>query len=385
VKEVPSGDDETLSDALVFEVAKRWLLATGEEQKKLTTGVAEWLVDTHGRDLPWLDLRWTRKRMIDLTRYRIYKIVRQGIERDFVQLHPPQAVQLREKLMTQYKLDPRKHDINVVDVAADVNNMVARQTAEVALQIILKLARRNLELALQKGLKPEEAEPVGIGLGAGYSSLAVVSRLAKMIEALTNPPRLRLHALTSTIAETKISPVTFLSLFAGEGNEYVDLPTAATVRCREFEALKDQDTNIRTAFKLREKVQLIITSLGNAEDPHGTLGQYQVFRSEQPISLHDKMVGDLQYLPYGKSGVIPLSTSEGWRAVTLFDWPDLLKFAEDENHYLVICAAPCRQCKTHKTPAIIPLLEYLRIWTHLVTDRVTAEQLLAGETDSTGG
>src|SRR5437016_7180206 len=90
--------DDRLSDALVFEVAKRWLQATGEEQKKLTTGVAEWLVDRHARELPWIDLRWARKRQIDLTRYRIYKIVRQAIDRKFVQLHAPRAVDLAEKL-----------------------------------------------------------------------------------------------------------------------------------------------------------------------------------------------------------------------------------------------------------------------------------------------
>lgn len=381
MKDAPPGDEQ-LSDALVFEVAKRWLLATGEEQKKLTTGVAEWLVDKHGRDLPWLDHRWSRKRKVDLTRYRIYRIVRQGIERGFVQLHPPQAVQLREQLLEKYHLDPHQHDITVVDVADDVNDMVARQTAEVALNAIRKLHRHNLEVAQQQGLREDQAEPVGIGLGAGYSSLAVVSQLAKMISALTDPPRLRLHALTSTIADTRISPVAFFGLFPGDDNVYVDLPTTATVRGKDFESLTHQDPKIRAAFELRDKVQLIITSLGAADDEHGTLRQYINYRREQPISFGDKLngvelIGDLQYLPYSRSQAIPLSESDGWRVVTLFDWPDLQKFAEDENHYLIICAAPCRQCGVHKTKAIVPLLENLRLWRNLVTDRKTAEQLLA--------
>jgi len=164
MKEIPSGE-EPLSDALVFEVAKRWLMATAEEQKKLTTHVAEWLVDNHGRDLPWLDHRWARKRKINLTRYRIYRIVRRAIERGFVQLHAPKAVELREQLLEKYQLTPPRQDIDVVDVADDVNDMVARQTAEVALNIIRKLARHNAEVAVRKGLKEEDAEPVGIGLG----------------------------------------------------------------------------------------------------------------------------------------------------------------------------------------------------------------------------
>lgn len=376
MREMLAGD-ETLSDALVFEVAKRWLSATGEEQKKLTTGVAEWLVDEHGRELPWLDLRWSRKRKVDLTRYRIYKIVRQAIERDFVQLHPPQAVQLREELLQLYDLDPRRHDIDVVDVAEDLNDMVARQTAEVALQVIRKLAKYNAEVAAEQGTEPE---PVGIGLGAGYSSLAVVSHLAKMIGSMTDPPRLRLHALTATIADTKISPVTFFSLFRSDRNEYVDLPTTATVRCKEYENLKTQDVKIRTAFELRDRVQLIITSLGAADDEHGTIRQYLDYRQDHPELLQGELVGDLQYLPYGKSGAILLNDNPGWRAVTLFDWPDLEKFAADENHYMVICAAPCRRCRNYKTRAIVPLLEHLRVWTHLVTDRATAEQLLKAAT-----
>jgi DNA-binding transcriptional regulator LsrR (DeoR family) len=368
--------DEGLSDALIFEVAKRWLSASGEEQKKLTTGIAEWLVDHHSRELPWVDQRWARKRQVDLTRYRIYKVVRQAIERGFVQLHAPQAVTLRDQLFDRFQLDATRHDVRVVDVADDVNEMVAQETADTALQLIRKLARHNAQVAEQNGTEPE---PVGIGLGAGYSSLAVVSHLAKMINAMPDPPRLRLHALTATIVNTKISPVTFFSLFRNERNEYIDLPTSATVRCGEYEALKLQDVNIKHAFELRDRVQLIITSLGAADDEHGTIRSYIDYRQDHPELLRGELVGDLQYLPYGKKGPISLSADHGWRAVTLFDWEDLQRFGEDANHYLVICAAPCRQCHTFKTRAIVPLLEHIRVWTHLVTDRATAQQLLTAE------
>jgi DNA-binding transcriptional regulator LsrR (DeoR family) len=368
--------DEKLSDALVFEVAKRWLLASGEEQKKLTTGIAEWLVDHHSRELPWVDQRWNRKRQVDLTRYRIYKIVRQAIERGFVQLNAPQTVLLRDQLVERYRLDKTMHDIRVVDVADDVNDMVAQETAETALQLILKLARRNAQIAEEQ---KQEPEPVGIGLGAGYSSLAVVKYLAKKINAMPNPPRLRLHALTASIVNPKISPVTFFSLFRNDRNEYVDLPTSATVRCRDYEALKQQDKNIQNAFALRDRVQLIITSLGAADDEHGTIRSYIDYRQDHPELLREELIGDLQYLPYSWRGPISLSENRGWRAVTLFDWDDMQRFAADEDHYLVICAAPCRQCHSYKTKAIVPLLEHIRVWTHLVTDRATAEQLLAIE------
>lgn len=376
----PDNNDEGLSDALVFEVAKRWLKASGEEQKKLTTGIAEWLVEKHARELPWIDQRWARKRQVALTRYRIYKVVRQAIEMGFVRLHPPQAVGLRDQLLERFKLDPTRHDVRVVDVSDDVSNdvneLVAQETADTAFRLICNLARQNAQVAEARGTEPE---PVGIGLGAGYSSLAVVSHLAKQLNGLPNPPRLRLHALTATIVNPKISPVTFFSLFRNERNEYVDLPTSATVRCGDYEALKTQDVNIRHAFQLRDRVQLIITSLGAADDEHGTIRSYINYRQDHPDLVRGDLVGDLQYLPYGKKGPISLSADHGWRAVTLFDWDDLRRFAEDENHYMVICAGPCRQCHNYKTRAILPLLEHIRVWTHLVADRTTTQQLLSIE------
>src|SRR4051812_23555343 len=100
-----------------------------------------------------------------------------AIERGFVQLHAPQAVTLRDQLCERFELAPAQFDVRVVDVSDDVNDMVAQETAETALQLILTLARRNAQVAQEQG-RPE-AEPVGIGLGAGFSSLAVVKYLAK--------------------------------------------------------------------------------------------------------------------------------------------------------------------------------------------------------------
>lgn len=377
----PQPLDERLSDALVFEVARRWLSANVDEQKKLTSGIADWLVEKHARDLPWIDLRWSKKKKVALTRYRIYKIVRQAIERGFVQLNTPRAVTLREALVEKFGLQNTAQEICVVDVGHHVNELVAEATAETALALILKLARIHKKEARERGLS--KPEPVGIGLGAGYSSWAVVSHLATLVNALPNPPRLRLHALTPTLTNTKISPVTYFSLFNNEENEYVDLPTAATVACRDYEDLKKQDVNIARAFELRDKVQIIITSLAAADDEHGTWRMYNDLHQNHPEFPGVQLVGDLQYLPYSRTEPIYWHGNPGRRAVTLFDWPDLQQFAASGDRYLVICAAPCRVCGEYKTKAIVPLLERIRVWTHLVTDRATAGQLLEAPGDGT--
>ena len=175
------GSVHDLSDALVFSVATRWMTAQGDDQKKLTSTIAQWLVREHANELPWIDLRWNEKRRVDLTRYRVYKIVREAVERGFVQLNPPQAVQRAEDIYKKYGLNSKRNEIRVIDVTEDVvNDMVARATAETALSLIKKLVVQNAAAAKAAGKSAVDAEPIGIGLGAGYSSLAVISYLAKL-------------------------------------------------------------------------------------------------------------------------------------------------------------------------------------------------------------
>ncbi|MCE9604948.1 MAG: hypothetical protein K8U03_08610 [Planctomycetia bacterium] len=394
------GSVHDLSDALVFSVATRWMTAQGEDQKKLTSMIALWLVKEHSNELPWIDLRWNEKRRIDLTRYRVYKIVREAVDRGFVQLNPPQAAKRAASLYEKYQLDGRWNEVRIVDVTEDVvNDMVARATAEIAVSLIKKLTVQNALAAEEAGKPAGEAEPIGIGLGAGYSSLAVISYLAKMLRSLPAYPKLRLHALTPTIQDPMLSPVTFFRLFdVPDQIEFVDLPTAATVPMRDYARLQVQDENIERAFQLRNKVQLIISSLAWSGDPHGLMQSYLKHHSRKPKGLDaSRFAGDLQYLPYDESGPVLFPSQgleagidigsqgdkENWRAVTLFDWPDLLNFhagntqpQDGPQRYLVISAAPCRRCSRSKWRAIAPLLRKMRFWTHLVTDDLTARELI---------
>ena len=372
-----------LSDALVFEVAKRWLTAGTDDQKKITTRIAGWLVENHADDLPWLDLRWGAKRQIDLTRYRVYRIVREAVRRGFVHLNPPEAVEVGRELLSRYDLDDKKFEIRVVNVAEDVNDMVARATADLAFQLFRRLAEQHAREAENAGLDPEKgAKPVSIGLGAGHSSLAVVTHLATLINAMPACPKLRLHALTATIQNPMISPVTFFRLFdEHKPIEYVDLPTAATVECSGYQDLQKQDDNIRRAFALRDEIELVVSSLGAADDEHGTIRQYLDSNKYGPSSIsHRDIVGDLQYLPYHATGPIRLTPDiPGRRAVTLFDWENFEQYNRRPERFFVISAGPCRMCGSTKTPAIVPLLSHMRFWTHLVTDLHTARELLAPE------
>jgi hypothetical protein len=90
-------------------------------------------------------------------------------------------------------------------------------------------------------------------------------------------------------------------------------------------------------------------------------------------------VGDVSYRPY--SNTAPIITSEGIRAVSLFELEDLVELARKPNKHVVLVAAPCGICNEPKGAAIRPLLkeENLRLWNHLFIDLTTAQNLLPKE------
>ena len=64
--------------------------------------------------------------------------------------------------------------------------------------------------------------------------------------------------------------------------------------------------------------------------------------------------------------------------VTLFNFDELLKFSKEPGKHVVVTGGPCKTCQRSKAKAIRPLLENpeLRLWTDLIIDRTTAEELL---------
>lgn len=374
----PDSGVKNLDDAIVFEVARRWLEAKGDDQKKTTTRVATWLVQEFGAELPWLDMRWSKDKRIGLTRYRVYKIVRRAIELGFVLLSPPGNYDLRSALRERYQLDKGPvADVRVVGVTKDINEMVARTAAETSFNLIQKLAAKHEADAAEAGLK--EVQPVSVGLGAGLSSLAVFRHLAARINAMAVCPKLRFHAMTSTIGDPMVSPVTFFRLFNDNPSiSYVPLTATAFVENSRYEELKDYDADLGNAFKLRDQIELIISSLAAGDDPHGLARQCADPKDPgRPGWFDEEFAGDVLYLPYREDGPIRLTKdTPGRRAVTLFDWPDFEAYRSRPDRYFVICAGPCRVCSLTKTPAILPLLNTMRFWTHLISDAVTATELL---------
>ena len=94
-----------------------------------------------------------------------------------------------------------------------------------------------------------------------------------------------------------------------------------------------------------------------------------------PIARH-KVVGDVQYNPFSENG--PVLFDSGVRAVTLFELDELKELAEKKGKYVVLVSGPCWKCKKLRTHALRPLVANprLKVWSHLVTDLATAEDLV---------
>jgi hypothetical protein len=64
--------------------------------------------------------------------------------------------------------------------------------------------------------------------------------------------------------------------------------------------------------------------------------------------------------------------------VTLFELADLAALARTPHRHVVVLSAPCGRCGRTRNDAIRPLLDApdLRVWTKLIIDVTTAEDLL---------
>ena len=64
--------------------------------------------------------------------------------------------------------------------------------------------------------------------------------------------------------------------------------------------------------------------------------------------------------------------------MTLFELEELVKLAQQKNKHVILAAGPCGRCSRPREDALLPLMNnpQLKLWTHLVLDLGTAEQLV---------
>jgi DNA-binding transcriptional regulator LsrR (DeoR family) len=130
------------------------------------------------------------------------------------------------------------------------------------------------------------------------------------------------------------------------------------------------------AFDMEKEIDIVVTALAWAEDKDAELIHY-TNDQERKEMREAGWRGDILYRPFTDTG--PLRHKTSVKAVVLFDIPKLVKLAQTPGKHVVLVAGPCAECGKRKGPALRPLLvsPELRVWSDLVMDLPTAEQLLA--------
>jgi hypothetical protein len=370
------------SDELVFAVCDRYFMQLGQSSQAIAdnektrgaaTSVAEWIQAEKGRP--------------DITREKIYPLFWEACHRGFLLLQPPPEHHLEDKMINRFALQNHPGKVTVVNIHGD--SAAQHVTHKAADQIVDLIERVGKEKRSKYPGDPEK-QAVHLGMGAGYATMLVARRLAYKIRSGGDIPPLVLHAISSggfLPDEPHKSPSTYFSYFdpALMNIKFVALFSATVVGRDDYEKQKENPA-VRYSFEQRDKIDIIVTSLASASHVHGLLGHYLEHLVQQNLLPADTLhrmsnagwIGDVQFRPYSAQG--PLQDVCPVRAVTLFELDELVDLAKDvkNGRYVVLVAGPCGECGESKKLALRPLLDNpkLRLWTHLVTDALTAKELL---------
>jgi len=408
------------SDAVVFAACERFLKEVGrpfEQQVQMQNALAQTAIgDSEGQraDSPepapedratrlekkgpatlaaeWLQRGWGKS---DVKREQIYPLLWEAIRRGYLMLVPPREQTLARNIAYKYGISRYDRDQEAVQVIGTRGEPAHEHVANAGAELLLSLIKKTAKAKADRRLQPT----VHLGLGSGSSAMRVAKRLAQLIRGDPECPDLVLHAISAvgfSIEDPTRAPTTYFRFF-DDGIRHVrcvGLFCPTVVHSQDYESLKDMP-GVNTSFRAAKEIDVIVTSLASARDPHGLLQEFLGTVIEDSEEEGEKgreaakaarehlgrlrragWVGELQFRPFSRNG--PILLKSGIRAVTLFELDDLRRIVEQENKYLVLLSGPCRRCQRTRTDALWYLLTQprLRCWSHLVVDLQTAGELL---------
>ena len=322
-----------------------------------------------------------------VTRERIYPLLWEGLRRKFVTMNPPISENLQNQLAEKFGLKDSDKEIRVVNVVGkDASTHVVHSTADYVVQLIERVQQEKNEKAADEGKDPADVR-VHVGIGAGYVAEILAERLAT--RALTDNPKLTLHALTPGgfyVERQENSPTAYFLRFADKQLDVkcCGMFSPPAVSDQNYDKMR-QNPALKGNFVERENMDILVTSLATAEDEHGLVRRYFDYLKENGYfekDVNEELTqkgwcGDVLFQPY--SATEPISGS--LRTIALFTLDELLEFSRKPGKHVVLVGAPCHDCDKLKTKALLPLLKEprLRMWTQLFIDRRTAVDLLNRE------
>lgn len=309
-----------------------------------------------------------QKMLPGMKREHVYLLLREGVRRGFVQFHSPVNYERQKELEARYPGAVR--EITVVDAAGPT--------------VIDHLARTTAELVLLNIKNFTEREEVHIGFGAGRTVQRVAWHLSRLLQHELDVPRLVLHALGTGFAaeDPSTSAASFFGLFhdleEALGISYRLIPAPPFVTWNQYAPLLEHRPDLRRALRQSHSIDIVITTLNNANHEHGLLYSFMRLAGEEVLRklVRSGWVGDVLWRPYSAQG--PITDDIGLRPVTVFELSGLVRLAARPDRYVYMVAGPCPKCSTFKTEALRPILTRpnLRICNHLVIDTDTAYSLL---------
>jgi len=305
---------------------------------------------------------------VRITRQALYPLVAAAVRRGFVRLTPPVNVALRDALVKQFR-SLRAENVDVVKTTGPQDSVkVAALAAERAYAALVRIAREK------------DGKPVGIGLGPGRATLEFCRLLSRRLENHSEPLKLRLVAITGggPVRLLEYAPTSFLNLFPEHLVESkLGLYAETLVRAGEFPRIRHH-TGVKDAFDAKQDIDLIVTAMGDFEDPDDLLTLFLRDAKQDLAALRaDGWIGNVQYRPYTAQG--PVKEAPGqMRVVTVFELEDLVRWARDPKKEVILMSRQCGLCRRIHARALRPLLTNprLKVFSRLAVDCFTAMELL---------
>jgi hypothetical protein len=332
-----------------------------------------------------------------LIRENFYRLIKQARDTGLLRLVPPLDTSLRDQIATHFAHS--SEDFTVVEtLGKESNALVATRAAEIVLDLLKKLHT-------SKGLDPETGH-VTIGLGPGRGTFDFCLELGSLLRSDPSNFRLGLVAISAGAPayQPEYASSSFYNLFppgrvAKKVGLFAETLVPASALQRSHDRIQDRP-GISEAFAEIDNISVVVTSMGDLQDPHDLLGNFldKARKKDLPINhelreylahretmmdrgkwpdQESKTIGSVQYRPYNDKGPI-IEKGKELRACTLFELRDFEKMVRGGKQVILI-ARQCGNCGLTRARALLPLLRVpeLKVWSHIVMDIATAKELLA--------